>query len=742
MTATSDRTARTVHLRTCPLCEAMCGLELDVEGDRVVAVRGDHDDVFSRGYLCPKGVAVADIHHDPDRIRRPLRRRGDSFEEVGWDEALAEAADGLARVQRAHGRNAVALYLGNPTVHSYSASLATLELAAGLGTRNVYSTASVDHLPHMLAAYWTFGNRALLPVPDLDRTSFLLVLGANPLCSNGSLMAAPNVARRFRDLHARGGRLVVVDPRRTQTARLADTHLAIRPGTDALLLLALIRTVFEDGLVHTGALGERLDGVEELRRAAAPYTPERVAAPTGLEADDIRRLAHDFASAPTAVCYGRLGVCTQEFGALCCWLMTALNALTGNLDREGGAMFTTPAADLVKLASLLGEAGSFGRWKSRVRGLPEFGGELPLASLAEDMDTPGPGRIRGLVAVAGNPALSSPNARRLDAALGSLDFMVAVDFYVNETTRHADVILPGTFALERDHYDLLLNAYAVRNVARYTRPLFERGRDARDDWRIMLDLAVGVARRRRAPLATIRAAAVRHVTPRRILAAAIRFGPHGAGLNPFGRGLTLRRLGRKGATVDLGALEPGRLPPRLRTKGRRVLLAPEPLLADVARVEGLVDRPDRDGSLLLITGRRQLRDNNSWMHNFERLMRGRDRCTLLVNPADAARLGLDDGGRAVVRSRTGEVVVPVEVTDEIREGAASLPHGYGHGRAGTRLRVANAHPGVAANHVTDETLLDELSGTTRMNGVPVTIQPAVGELGRVPAATSHAYDTR
>jgi anaerobic selenocysteine-containing dehydrogenase len=555
-------------------------------------------------------------------------------------------------------------------------------------------------------------------------------------------MAAPNAARRLRDLRARGGRLVVVDPRRTQTARLADLHLAIRPGTDVLLLLALVRTVLEEGLADPGALGARLDGIEELRAAAAGYTPERVAAATGLDADDIRRLAHDFAASPSAVCYGRLGVCTQRFGSLCCWLMTVLNALTGNLDRTGGAMFTTPAADLVRLASLLGESGSFGRWRSRVRGLPEFGGELPLAALAEEIDTPGPGQIRGLITVAGNPALSAPNARRLDAALDSLDFMVAVDFYVNETVRHANVVLPATFALERDHYDLLLNALAVRNVARYTRPLFDPGPEARDDGQIMLDVAVGVARRRRAPLATLRAAAVRLVSARRILAAAIRFGPHGAKLNPFGNGLTLRRLERTGRTVDLGPLEPDRLPRQLKTRHKRIRLAPELLLADLARVESALAEPESNGSLMLITGRRQLRDNNSWMHNFQRLMRGRERCTLLVNPADAVRLGLDEGGRALVRTRTGEVVVPVEITDEIRQGAVSLPHGYGHGRPGTRLRVANAHAGVCANDVTDETLLDELSGTTRMNGVPVAIHPVERDPERVPAATSHAYDTR
>jgi anaerobic selenocysteine-containing dehydrogenase len=714
----------------------MCGLTLEVDGDRVLSVRGDPEDVFSRGFLCPKAVGLMDIHHDPDRVRRPLRRRGGDFEEVGWDEALAEASERLGAIQLEHGTNAVAVYLGNPTVHSYSASFAALELVAALRTRNLYSTASVDHLPHMFAAYHMFGSRALLPVPDLDRTAFLLILGANPVASNGSLMSAPNMPRRLRELRERGGRLVVVDPRRTQTAKLADTHLAIRPGADVLLLLSLVRTVLEEGLDDQGRLGARLDGVADLRAAVAPYSPARVAEATGLDADAIAQLAREFAAAPSAVCYGRLGVCTQRFGSLCCWLMTALNALTGNLDEAGGAMFTTPAVDLAGLAAVLGESGSFGRWKSRVRGLPEFSGELPLAALAEEIDTPGAGRIRGLVAVAGNPVLSGPNSQRLDAALATLDYLVAIDFYVNETTRRASLILPGTFALERDHYDLLLNALAVRNVARYTRPLFDPGPEARDDWRIMIDLGIGVARRRRDRIATARAAAIRRLTPRRVLALALRLGPHGIGRG----GLSLRRLERAGTTVDLGPLRPGRFPKQLRTKGKRIRIAPEPLLADVSRVEAALVEEARGDGLVLITGRRQLRDNNSWMHNVHRLMRGKDRCTLHVNPVDAARLGLEEGGSALVRSRTGSVVVPVEVTEEIREGAVSLPHGYGHGRPGTRLRVANAHAGVAANTVTDETLLDELSGTTRMNGVPVTVEPVERTPARRAAATAHAYD--
>ncbi|MBD0339044.1 MAG: molybdopterin-dependent oxidoreductase [Thermoleophilia bacterium] len=697
------------HRRTCPLCEAMCGVVLDVEGETVRGVRGDPDDVFSRGYVCPKAVALVDVHHDPDRLRRPLRRRGGDFEEVGWEEALGEASARLGAIQRAHGDDAVGLYLGNPTTHGYSIALASLELAKALATRNLFSTASVDHLPHMFAAYHAFGNKALLPVPDVDRTDFMLVLGSNPLVSNGSLMSAPGVRRRLEALRARGGRLVVVDPRRTRTAELADEHLAIRPGTDALLLLALLRTLFEGGLAVASG---RLEGVEELRRAVQPFAPERVEAATGIAAGTIRRLARDFAASPSAVCYGRLGVCTQRFGGLCCWLMIALNALTGNLDRVGGAMFTTPAADLARLARLLGEAGSFGRFSSRVRGAPEFGGELPLAVLAEEIEAPGHGQVRGLVTVAGNPVLSAPNGKRLDAALGRLECLVAVDFYVNETTRHADLILPPVFALERDHYDLLLNALTVRNVARYCPPLFEPSEGGREDWRILLDLAVGVARRKRAPVAAARAAALRATTPRRVLDLLLRLGPYRT---------TVRRLEREGRTLDLGPLRPGRL------GRRRVRLAPEPMLAGVAQVEAALEEAPRDGELLLI-GRRQLRDHNSWLHNVPRLVRGRDRCTLVVHPADAGRRGLEDGGAARVRSRTGTLVAPVEVSDAIREGVVSLPHGWGHGRPGTRLGVAGAHAGVCVNDVTDDTLLD-VSGTSALNGVAVTVE-------------AHANDTR
>ena len=721
-------TANEVHTRrrTCPLCEAMCGLTLEVSGGRVLGVRGDPADAFSGGYICPKAVGLMDIQHDGDRLSQPLRRRNGTWEAAGWDHAVAETVQRLGGIRRAHGDDAVAFYVGNPATHSYSATLAALAFAKALNTRNVFSTASVDYLPHTFAAYHDFGNRILIPVPDVDRTQFLLILGANPAVSNGSVMSAPNMARRLKDLRSRGGRLVVVDPRRTRTADLADTYLPIRPGTDVLLLLAVIHTIFAEELAAPGRLAGFTDGIVQIRQALAPFPAERAAPWTGIEPEAIRRLAREFAAAPSAACYGRLGVCTQPFGALCCWLMTVLNVITGNLDRVGGAMFTTPAADLAKLVAILRQKGTFGSYRSRVRGLPEFAGELPLACLAEEIDTPGPGQIRALVTLAGNPVLSGPNSRRLEAALGSLEFMVAIDFYLNETTRHADMVLPGSFALEHDHFDLLFNALAVRNVARYSAPAVRPPAGRKEDWQILLDLATGIARHTGGPRARLQAmdaGLLRRFTPRRVLAVAIRFGPYGVGRHPFRKGLSLRKLERAGQTIDLGPLQPGRLPRLLFTKGRRILLAPEPMLTDLQRVDATFNRAPAVGQLLLI-GRRQLRDNNSWMHNVPRLMKGRNRCTLWMNPIQAAHLGLADGQQVMVRSSVDTLEAPLQVTDAIREGVVSLPHGYGHGRDGTQLTVANANPGVCINDITSDALLDELSGTSALNGVPVTVQAA------------------
>ena len=714
-----------VHYRTCHLCEAICGVEIRARGDQVVSIRGDDQDPFSRGHICPKAVALKDVHEDPDRLRHPVRRTDTGWQRISWDEALDEAAMRLVEIQARHGRDAVATYFGNPQVHSYSALLGGTALARALKSRNRFTATSVDQLPHHFAAYFMFGHQLLLPVPDLDRTHFLLAIGANPVVSNGSLMTAPDVARRIKSIRQRGGRVVVVDPRRTETARIADAHHFIRPGTDALLLLAMLHVVFQEGLDKPGRLAGLLDGSDVLRDLCRGYPPERVETATGVAAGDIRRLARDFAGAASAVCYGRMGASTQRFGSLVQWLVQALNVVTGNLDRPGGAMFTRPAFDALGLATGLGQRGSFGRRRTRVRGLPEFGGEFPVAALAEEILTPGDGQVRALVTAAGNPVISTPNGRRLDTALASLDFMVSVDFYVNETTRHARLILPPTFALERDHYDLIFHALAIRNTAKYSLPLFQPEPDARHDWQIFAALKERIESRDPARRETLRRRLTsRWLTPRRTLALGLRFGPYGARWNPLSPGLTLSRLATQPHGIDLGPLQPC-LPGRLATPEKRINLSPEPLVRDMTRLEAWLGAATmaRNGELLLI-GRRDLRTNNSWMHNSQRLVKGPRRCTLLMHPGDAARRAIADGSIAEIRSRTGAVRAVVELSDDVMPGVVSLPHGWGHDRPGVQLRVAGAHAGVSVNDLTDEHALDELSGNAALNGVPVVVAPA------------------
>lgn len=707
------------HFRTCNLCEAMCGIAIGVQGGRIVSIRGDEDDPFSRGHVCPKAVALQDVHEDPDRLRRPLRRRGRDWEEIGWEEALDEAAARLAEIQKEHGRESVAVYQGNPTVHNHGSAIFGQVLLRSLGTRNRYSATSVDQLPQMLAALWMFGHQLLLPVPDVDRTRYFLVLGANPLASNGSLMTAPGIERRLKDLKARGGRLVVVDPRRTETAALADVHVPIRPGSDALFLLALLHVIFAEGLARPGALGAFTDGLDEVRAQVAAFPPEAVERPTGVPAAVVRDLARDFASAEAAAAYGRVGVSMQEFGGIASWLLNVLNVVTGNLDRPGGAMFTRPAVDLVAFAARVGQRGHFDKGRSRVRGLPEFGGEYPVAVLAEEIETPGQGRIRALVTSAGNPVLSTPNGRRLDGALASLEYMVSIDPYLNETTRHAHLILPPTTALEHDHYDVVFHTLAVRNTAKHSPALFAPGPDARHDWQIMLGLARRLDARKGRPGWRSRAtyALLGRLGPSGLVDLMMRSGPYGSWRRPFG-GISLRRLRRAPHGVDLGPLEPC-LPARLYTRERRIRLAPERFVRDLDRLRAAA--APAEGALQLI-GRRDLRSNNSWMHNSLRLVKGRDRCTLMMHPDDAGRRGLSDGQRVSVSSRVGSVEAAVRVTPDVMPGVVCLPHGWGHDREGTRLGVARAHAGVSFNDLSDEQCVDALCGTARFSGTPVEVR--------------------
>ncbi|RMH16897.1 MAG: molybdopterin oxidoreductase family protein [Acidobacteria bacterium] len=715
-----------IHYRACNLCEAICGIAVEHRGDEILGIRGDREDPFSRGHVCPKAVALQDVHHDPDRLRHPLRRTAAGFERISWRAAFDEVGQRLAAIQRRYGSDAVAMYAGNPSVHNYGTMLFGPRLMRALKTRNRFSATSVDQLPHHLAAYLMFGHQLLLPIPDLDRTDFLLILGANPAVSNGSLMTAPDVKNRLKAIRRRGGTVVVVDPRRTRTAALADRHLFIRPGQDALLLAALLHTLFDEGLARPGRLAGMLDGLDRLAELVADFPAERVAAASGIDAPQIRRLARDFAAAPAAACYGRMGTSVTEFGGLCQWLINALNAVTGNLDREGGVMFTRPAVDVVGRPY---GGGSYGRWRSRVRGLPEFAGELPVATLAEEILTPGEGRIRALVTSAGNPVLSTPNGRQLERALDRLDYMVAIDLYLNETTRHADVILPPTSALEHDHYDLVFNLLAVRNVARYSPPMVTPPSDARHDWQILLELESRLGRQ--GLRARLERAILRRLGPAGMLAVALRTGPYGPGWNPLRRGLTLGRLKKAPHGVDLGPLTPC-LPQRLKTPERRIHLTPEPFAADVRRLRRHLERQTPPPFVLI--GRRSVRSNNSWLHNAPRLMRGAERCTLWLHPDDAERLGVAGGDRVRLRSRVGAVEAPVEVTDRIMPGVVSLPHGWGHHRPGIRLRIAATRPGASINDLTDERRLDALSGNAAFSGVPVEIEAVVEAAAATPPA--------
>jgi anaerobic selenocysteine-containing dehydrogenase len=768
------------HYRTCTLCEAMCGLEIRHAGGEVLSIRGDAANSFSRGHVCPKATALQDVHTDPDRIRFPLRRAATGWERVDWDEALDDVAAGIGRLQREHGNDAVGIYVGNPTVHHLGAMLMIFPLIAALGTRNRFSATSLDQLPQQLAAYQLFGHQALFPVADIDRTDFFLCLGGNPLVSNGSVMTAPGMRHRIRALQARGGRFVVVDPRRTESAAAADLHLAIRPGTDAWLLLAMLNVIFAEGLADLGNVAGFTDGLDALADLAAPFHTEQAAAITGIAPEQIAQLAHDFARAGRALAYPRVGICQQAFGGLAAWLVYALNIVTGNLDREGGMMFTTPAADPLPLAAAAGLKGSFDAYRSRVSGLPEFSGELPASCLAEEIETAGEGQIRGLIVHAGNPVISAPNGRRLERALPELELMVCFDFYVTETSRHAHYILPPASPLETAEYDLALSLLAVRNVAHFSPPLFPPPDGARHDWEALAGLTARLhagrgVRGRAVGLAFT--AAVDRLGAEGVLDLLLRSGPYGAGAavtrgldhalssttptriakrgvsalaartplrnvlaqpashHPGRLGLTLATLKAHPHGLDLGPLE-RRLPGRLFTPDKRIRLVPEIYLAEVDRLRAGVAAPEATTGPdeLILIGRRHLRSNNSWMHNSARLVKGKPRCTLMIHPRDAARRGLADGDGAAVSSRVGVIALPVEVTEGIMPGVVSIPHGWGHDRDGTGWHTARAHAGVSANDITDEHLLDGLTGNAAFNGVPVEVRAltaaeAVAEAG-------------
>lgn len=753
----NDGETRTAF-RTCPLCEAGCGLEITIKGAEVTRIRGDRNDVFSRGFICPKGSTLKQLHEDPDRLRKPMLKRDGVHVEVEWDEAWEYVQQGLSSVIDRHGRESLAVYVGNPTAHSLSAMMFNRTLLQAAGTRHRYSASTVDQMPRQVAAAYVFGTAVSVPVPDLDRTDYLMILGANPYASNGSMCTAPDFPGRIEAIRGRGGKLVVVDPRRSRTAEEADEWLSIKPGADALLLMSIVNVLFADGLADPGPIvTPLLNGVDELKLLSAPFTPEVVADATGLDPLVVRRIAHELAAAPSSTVYGRIGTTTTEFGTTASWLIDAVNILTGNLDRAGGAMFAMPVAGGASTRGASGTGAGFkiGRGHTRVRNLPEVMGEYPVAALAEEITEPGLGQLRAMITVAGNPVLSTPNSNRLDEALAGLEFMVSVDMYLNETTRHADVILPPPSQLQRGHYDLLLLQFAVRNVANYSPAALPLDEGQPDEWEVMAKLAMllqgqgvdadpanvdelsisGLVHHsvsdpnspihgRDADEILALLAATGHRGPERMLDFMLRTGPFGDGFGANPQAVSLQTLIDHPHGVDFGPLEP-RLPEILRTPSGRIELAAPVFVDDVPRLFAAISTLAQER--IVLVGRRHLRSNNSWMHNIEVLVKGKPRCTLHVHPDDAADLGLVDGGFARVTSRVGSVEAPVEVTDDIRPGVVSLPHGWGHGVAGTRLRVAAERAGVNSNVLADHDAFDPLSGTSVLNGIPVTIEPVALE---------------
>ncbi|WP_082946997.1 molybdopterin-dependent oxidoreductase [Mycolicibacter sinensis] len=724
-----------VRRHVCSLCEAGCGLESSVDVGEVVSIRGNRDHVLSRGHVCPKAFGLKELHVDPDRVRTPHLRGADGrLEPTSWEEAFAVIDERLTAIIDRHGADAVALYLGNPVAHDFATTLYASAAMRALGSRNIYTANTVDAMPKFVACQLMFGGMYTVPLPDIDRCSYLLILGANPMVSNGSLLTAPGMRARLGALRRRGGRLIVVDPNRTRTAQGADEHYPIRPGTDALLLASLVQVLFSEGRIDLGRLGPHVRGVETVEQVTREFSPETVAPRCDVPAAEIRRLARDLAAAPAAAVYGRTGTCTQRFGTVASWLIDVLNVLTGNLDRPGGAMFARPAADL-RLVTAGRTGTAIGRWRSRVRGAPETLGELPLACLAEEIDTPGTGQVKALITVAGNPARSAPNSSRLAAAFEQLDLMVSLDLYRNETTQHAHVLLPAPSPLTKPHYDLFFGHFAIRNTATYSAPVLPAQPGELADWQILLRL-IGILARQGAT-ADLNAiddmvaeslnravggdgqaggdSTVEPGGPERLLDLLLRAGPYRDGGQP----LTLARVREYPDGMDFGPLSP-QLPGILTTPSGKIELAPPPLVDDVAQLRTSLQRP-RKHSMVLV-GRRHLRSNNSWMHNLPTLAKGPDRCTLQIHPTDVARLQL--GTHARVTSRAGVIDAPVEVTDAVRPGVVSLPHGWGHDEPGTAAAIAARQPGVNSNVLADGIELDPLSGTAVLNGIPVQITAA------------------
>ncbi|RFS26126.1 molybdopterin dinucleotide-binding protein [Acinetobacter sp. SWAC5] len=713
------------HYRTCTLCEAMCGIVVEYQGEKIISIAGDQHDKHSDGHICPKGYALQDLHNDPDRLKTPKKRIGDQWIDIDWDEALEEVAQRIVMIQKKYGNDAVAAYWGNPASHNIEVMINMGPFKKALASKNMFTASSLDQMPHMLTSYLMYGHSMNFTIPDIDRTDYMLMLGANPAASNGSLMTAGDILGRLERIKARGGKLVLVDPRRTETALYASEHHFIKPGSDALFLLGLIQVIFSKGLAHVQSKLPLNGNIKDIESLVNTIPLTKISELTHIPVAEIERIAVEFATAEKSVCYGRMGIAAQEFGALNHWLIQLLNIVTGNLDSVGGMMFTTPAIDMTDIAG----RGSFASFYSRVRKLPEFNRELPSATLADEMLTSGEGQVKAFVVTAGNPVISTPNGIRLEQALANLEFMVAIDFYINETTKHADIILPPCGPFEHPLYDLVFTNLAVRNVTRFSEPLFKKKSFMRSDAQIYTVLTNRIEELKAGKQKVFSKLKMKQkhklkelMTIERIVDMGLRNGYYGGGWKSYitGEGLTLEKLKQYKHGLDLGALEP-RLPDKLFTQDKKINLFPQQFVNDLNRLQDYIKRHEHVQKLTLI-GRRDLRTNNSWMHNSQRLVKGKNRCDLFIHPQTANVYSIEHGEQVYITSEIGALKVTIAVTEDIMPNVVSLPHGWGHHRKGMQLSIASSNPGISVNDITDHNFIDTLSGNAALNGIPVELQ--------------------
>ncbi|MBT4679501.1 MAG: molybdopterin-dependent oxidoreductase [Flavobacterium sp.] len=694
-----------IHYRTCNLCEAMCGLEITYKEKKVISIVGDKKDPLSKGFICPKSLALKDLYEDPDRLKTPIKRTENGWQEISWTEAFDEVEIQIKKIQEKYGNNAVATYQGNPNVHNVGSMLYGGPFLKSLKTKQKYSATSADQLPHHIASLKMFGHQMLIPIPDIERTDYLLILGANPGASNGSLLTAPGFPQKIKSIQKRGGKVINIDPRFTETSKISSQHLYINPGKDALFLLSLLHVIFDQGIEEKTHLSNYLKGLEEIKEIVKEYSPKKTALLIGIDSLEIQKIAKDFMNSKTAVCYGRMGVSTQEYGGICQWLINVLNIVTNNMDKVGGAMFTKPAIDLVYMTGIQGKVGNFDRYRSRVHNLPEYSGELPVATLADEILTEGDGQIKMFICTAGNPVLSAPNGKKMEKALEKLDFMVSIDIYLNETSKYANIILPTTNGLETLHYDLVFHQLAIRNTAKLSEILFEKDENQKHDWQILNELTERITEKKNS------------LTPEMMLDNMFQYSPYKEA------NLSVNKLKENPNGIDLGSLQP-LLIKRIFTVDKKINISPKFFIDDLKRLDKELYKDTKEEETkypFALIGRRHLRNNNSWMHNSKLLMKGKNRCTVLMSSKDANNLSITDHQKIKIISNVGSIELPVEISDEMKEGVLSIPHGFGHNRNGTKIKLAEENAGESINDLTDDNKIDKLTGNANFSGTRVKV---------------------